>query len=260
MFSKKQTFISILILTSAFLVKSSSSIETCNPPSKLLETLNGKIKGECYQAPVYYTRTNVTKIDVLSWLAIPYALPPINENRFQNPIPVNSWAGTRDGTIPPKSCLQLGSAPEETSEDCLYLNIYVQSNSYASRANSLKPILVFIHGGSYTMGASTQFSPFTLVAMSDIVVVTINYRLNALGFLHVRGTKVGGNQALLDTTLALKWISENARMFGGDTSKITISGESAGAWSVGFLLYYPKSWPYFRNGIMQSGGPTGISI
>ncbi len=76
MFSKKQTFISIFILTSAFLVKSSSSIETCNAPSKLLETLNGKIKGECYQTPVYYTGTNVTKTDVLSCLAKPYAQPP----------------------------------------------------------------------------------------------------------------------------------------------------------------------------------------
>ena len=96
--------------------------------------------------------------------------------------------------------------------------------------------------------------------MSDIVVVTINYRLDALGFLHVGGENdAKGNQALLDTTLALKWISENAQKFGGDNTKITISGESAGAWSVGFMLFYPKSWPYFRNAILQSGGPTGIS-
>ncbi len=76
MFSKKLIFISIFILTSAFLVKFSSSIETCNPPSKVLETLNGKVKGECYQTSIYYTGNNVTKTDVLSCLAKPYAQPP----------------------------------------------------------------------------------------------------------------------------------------------------------------------------------------
>lgn len=98
------------------------------------------------------------------------------------------------------------------------------------------------------------------MGMQDIIVVTINYRLNALGFLHLSGeSDASGNQALLDQYTALKWISENAATFGGDSSKITISGESAGAWSVGYQLFMPASWGYFRNAIMQSGGPTGVS-
>ena len=91
-------------------------------------------------------------------------------------------------------------------------------------------------------------------------VITINYRLNALGFMHLADTDATGNQGLHDSTTALKWIYKNAINFGGDNTRITISGESAGAWSVGYHLFLKESWPYFRNGIMQSGGPTGISI
>ncbi len=257
MFITKKILISIFIFTEAILNISGEQI--CDAPSKVLETLNGKIKGECYSTSFFYTKTNFTRTEVLVWMSVPYAEPPIKQNRFQNPIPVKSWAETRDGIVQPKACLQVGLESNEMSEDCLYLNIYVKSATYENRAKSLKPILVFIHGGSYTIGSSVDYDPKIIVAMTDIIVITINYRLNALGFLHVEGTNVKGNQAILDTTLALKWISENAKTFGGDNTKISISGESAGAWSVGFLLYYPKSWSYFRNGIMQSGGPTGIS-
>lgn len=247
----------ILFLTLSSILNASTCLETCDTPSKVLSTLNGKIIGECYKTPVYYSDINITETNVLSWLSVPYADPPINQNRFKPPVPVSAWSTNLDGTIQPKKCLQVET--NNTSEDCLYLNIYVQASSYADRSRVLKPILVFIHGGSYLSGSGIDYEPSTLVAMSDIIVVTINYRLNALGFLHVEGSEATGNQGLLDTTMALKWISENAEMFGGDNTKVTISGESAGAWSVGFLLYYEKSWPYFRNGIMQSGGATGIN-
>ena len=95
--------------------------------------------------------------------------------------------------------------------------------------------------------------------MAGVIVVTIQYRLNALGSLHMADTYATGNQGLLDAQLALKWISENARQFGGDSAKITISGESAGAWITGYQLYMRPSWSYFRNAILQSGGPTGKS-
>ena len=109
-------------------------------------------------------------------------------------------------------------------------------------------------------GSSSDYRPLTVVATQDIIVVTLNYRLGALGFLHLAGeADASGNQGLLDQNLALKWIFENAATFGGDKTKITISGENAGAWSVGYHLFMPISWPFFRNGIMQSGGPTGIS-
>jgi carboxylesterase type B len=99
-----------------------------------------------------------------------------------------------------------------------------------------------------------------IAGTQDIIVITINYRLNALGFLHLKGeADASGNQGLLDQNMALKWIFENAATFGGDKDKITIGGQSAGAWSVGYHLFMPSSWSYFRNGILQSGGPTTIS-
>ncbi len=110
------------------------------------------------------------------------------------------------------------------------------------------------------LGSGGDNDPSVMVGVQDIIVVTINYRLGALGFLHMAGqADASGNQALLDQQMALKWISDNAATFGGDKSKITIDGESAGAWSVGYQLFMPNSWPYFRNAIMQSGSPTTIS-
>ena len=116
---------------------------------------------------------------------------------------------------------------------------------------------MFIHGGGLTVGSSVSdwYEPSTLVSLSEIIVVTINYRLDHLGVLYLEDTDATGNQALLDQNLALKWIYENAHTFGGDKTKITVSGESAGGISIGFHLFYPKSWPYFRNAIMQSGTP-----
>ena len=92
--------------------------------------------------------------------------------------------------------------------------------------------------------ASDWYEPSTLVAMSDIIVITLNYRLDHYGLLHIADTETG-NSALLDQNLALKWIYENAHTFGGDKNRITVSGESAGAISIGFHLFYPDSWPYF---------------
>ena len=117
--------------------------------------------------------------------------------------------------------------------------------------------MVFIHGGGLHFGSSTNdlYEPSTLVSLSEIIVVTINYRLDHFGLLYLEGTNARGNQALLDQSLALKWIYENAQTFGGDRTKITLVGESAGAISIGYHLFYPNSCPYFRNVIMESGVP-----
>ena len=231
--------------------------------SKVADTINGKVKGECYNVPVSYSNGSTMNYGVFSWLSIPYAEPPINQNRFMKPLPVQSWNNTRDALVWPKLCIQSGysNAPNLFSEDCLYLNIFVRSDAYLNKATSKQPILIYIHGGAFVSGTSSSdmIEPSTLVAMSNVIVVTINYRLNAFGFIHLSDSEITGNQGLLDQTMALKWVYENAERFGGDKTRITISGESAGAWSVGLHLYYSKSWPYFRNAIMQSGGPTGPS-
>ena len=232
---------------------------TISPTSKIVETFNGKIQGECYTVPVIYSNNTNTSADIYSWLSIPYAEPPINENRFKNPIAVKNWNETKMTTKLPNECWQTYSTTK--SEDCLYLNVFVRSDVYANKNNNLSPILIFIHGGDLTSGSSATslYDPSTLVAMSGIIVVTINYRLDLYGFLYLEGTDATGNQGLLDQTMAFKWVYENARAFGGDPTKITLSGESSGGDAIGLHLLYPASWPYFRNGIMQSGGATAKS-
>ena len=226
----------------------------------LLTTLNGKIRGQCLTVPVSYSNGSKISNNVLRFLSIPYAQPPIGQNRFKSPIPASSWENVRNGTNWPNRCMQFDSSANQLpkSEDCLYLNIFVPADSYLNRNQYLTPIFVFIHGGSFTGGSSTddRFEASTLVSMKGIIVVTLNYRVDAFGFMAISGSDATGNQGFLDQSLALKWIYENAYTFGGDNSKITLSGESAGAWSVGYHLFYPKSWPYFRNAILQSGGPT----
>ena len=173
-----------------------------------------------------YSNGSKINYDVFSWLSIPYAMPPINQNRFKKPIPVNNWPGVINGTDMPKACKQNNDPTSE--ENCLYLNVFARSDTYLNRKINLRPILVFIHGGDFTGGSSSQYDQSTVVAMSGIVVITIQYRLDVFGFLRLEGTEATGNQGLLDQNLALKWIFDNAFVFGGDKTKITISGESAG--------------------------------
>ncbi len=225
----------------------------------ILNTLNGKIQGQCLIVPVSYSNGSTVNNEVFRFLSVPYAQPPLNEKRFKNPIPISSWDNILNGTVWPNRCMQSdNSIPLMMSEDCLYLNIFVRSDSYLNRSQKLSPIMVWIHGGSLTSDSSANdlYEASTLVSHSGIIVVTLNYRLNIFGFMRIDETESTGNQGLLDQNLALKWIYENAKTFGGDNTKITLSGESAGARSVGFHLFFPKSWPYFRNAILQSGGST----
>jgi len=110
------------------------------------------------------------------------------------------------------------------------------------------------------MGSGSEVDGSKLAALSNIIVVTINYRLGIYGFLSIKDTGAKGNQALLDQNLAMKWVYDNAASFGGDNTKITIGGESAGSWSVGYHLIFKKSWPYFKNAILQSGNPTTVDL
>ena len=251
--------VTVLVAICLFLTSCSQSCSSIDQETLILETFNGKIRGQCVNAPVKYADKYQTSADVLIWQSVPYAEPPVGVNRFRAPVPAGQWSSILDGTKPPKSCLQMMDPINNTSEDCLYLNIYVKKEFYLNRNSELKPIMVFIHGGGFGIGSSSRSSGAAVASIADIIMITINYRLNALGFLHVAGTNVTGNQGLLDTSLALKWIAENAKFFGGDNTKITISGEGAGGMNVGFQLFMPQSWPFFRNAIMQSGGITGKS-
>ena len=255
----KESYILIIFQLQAYF--SNADYEACTsiPNDSLLkitQTMNGQVRGDCKIVPVSYSNNSKTNHDVFSWKSIPYAEPPLNGNRFKKPVPVKNWSGIKNTTQFPDSCMQMLKkyAKYGFSEDCLYLNIFSRSDVYLNKDKGVKPVLVWIHGGGFTIGGTKDNlnEPSTIVAMSGIVVVTIQYRLDAFGFLRLEGTDATGNQGLLDQTLALKWIYENIRYFGGDPTRITIQGESAGATSVGFHLIIPASWPYFRNGILQS--------
>ena len=189
----------ISVISVLYYVGIQLSHEACSSEGPILQTLNGKISGACKSTPVYYTN-DITITDVLTWKKVPFAEPPINENRFKAPVPVKSWPGVLDGSVFSNACLQYDTDEQSSSEDCLYLNIFVKANSYLNKNVTLKPILVFIHGGALVSGSSSLYEPSTLVALGDIIVVTINYRLHALGFFHAAGTDATGNQGIHESS------------------------------------------------------------
>jgi carboxylesterase type B len=185
----------------------------------------------------------------------------VGANRFLKPKPVESWTHVRNALEWPKACIQTRNQSVEQSEDCLHLNVFARDATFLNKENALKPIMIWIYGGAFEHGYSSDnlYEPSTLVAISDVIVVSFNYRLGVFGFLSLENTEASGNAGFLDQHMAIKWVYENAKYFGGDNTKITLFGQDAGALSVGYHLFYPESWPYFRNGIMQSGLPIGSS-
>jgi len=164
----------------------------------VLNTLNGAIRGTCYNVTVNYASKAKSSSLVMTWLSIPYAKPPLKTLRYKNPLPIETpWSSTvLDGTKWPSKCLQeYGKSTQNNSEDCLYLNLFVPFDAYKRDKqvnNTGAPILVWIHGGSLKSGSSSEdeFEPSTLVAMTNIIVVNINYRLGAFGFMHIKGIDI----------------------------------------------------------------------
>src|SRR5215470_19134928 len=163
------------------------------------------------------------------FLGIPYAAPPVGALRWQPPQPAASWSGVRDATQFAPHCPQLATpyGQASTSEDCLFLNVFTPSHK---QAGSQFPVLVWIHGGALVTGESDDYNPTALV-QDGVIVVTINYRLGALGFLahpafaaessdpdHDRDTDANsaGNYGLMDQQAALRWVRDNIFFFGGD--------------------------------------------
>ncbi len=202
---------------------------------------------------------------------IPYAAPPLGELRWQPPQPPQPpqpWTGVRDaseyGTIAPQTPLvgpMAPSAPEPQSEDCLFLNIFTPA------LDGKLPVMVWIHGGAFTIGSGSDamYRNTNLTAHSDVVLVTINYRLGMLGFLRLKDVTGGavpatGNEGLLDQIAALEWVRDNIAAFGGDPGNVTVFGESAGAMSIGCLMAMPPAHGLFHKAILESGaGGTVIT-
>jgi acetyl esterase/lipase len=166
-----------------------------NATALILNTLSGSITGFCSNISINYGNKPVSyNNQVLTWLAIPYAEPPTGNLRFKYPRPKKTWAATLDGTKPSSQCIQLYSDPQ-ANEDCLYLNVYVPYNSYVkavlqnNRASKL-PIYIWIHGGGFSKGSAKDYDGSMLAAISNVIVVTIQFRLGAFGFLYVNGKTI----------------------------------------------------------------------
>ncbi|XP_056098827.1 neuroligin-2a isoform X2 [Rhinichthys klamathensis goyatoka] len=210
---------------------------------------------------------------VEQYLGIPYATAPIGDRRFQPPEAPGSWQEVRNATQFAPVCPQNvhGVLPEimlpvwftdsldvaatyiqNQSEDCLYLNIYVPTEDDI-RDRRKKPVMLFIHGGSYMEGTGNMFDASVLAAYGNVIVVTMNYRLGVLGFLSTGDQSAKGNYGLLDQIQALRWLNENIGHFGGDPERITIFGSGAGASCVNLLILSHHSEGLFQRAIAQSG-------
>jgi len=224
--------------------------------SVIVETRGGKLGG-FLQDSVHVFR------------GIPYAAPPVGPRRFLPPAPLPPWSGLRDATRFGSSAWQSSSAlgpalPFDVGpmdEDCLTLNVWTPGLDGAGR-----PVLVWIHGGGFVIGAGSQaiYDGTVLARRGDVVVVTLNYRLGVLGFLYLKtlcGERLPatGNEGILDQMAALEWVREEIAAFGGDPAKVTVFGESAGAISVATLLGMPRARGLFRRAILQSGSANFVA-
>ena len=212
----------------------------------IAETTAGKIEG--------------TEEDGLCvFRGVPYAAPPIGELRFRAPQPPEPWDGVRAtqafSPIAPQvsnpvleDLLPTPDPPQPQSEDCLYLNVWTPSLGGA------RPVMVWIHGGAFTIGSGSEeyYDGANLAARGDVVIVTINYRLGAFGFVNLPALGET-NFGMRDQIAALQWVQANIANFGGDPGNVTIFGESAGGMSVGSLMASPEAAGLFHKAIPQSG-------
>jgi len=222
---------------------------------------------------------------------IPFAAPPLGENRWKAPQPVAKWDGVRQadafgapcaagagggrgggggrGAAAPGAAAQAAPAPAAPpreparAEDCLYLNVWTSANS----PNERRPVMVWIYGGGFTGGSGglAWYDGENLAAKGP-VIVTFNYRLGALGFFShpelakESGHNASGNYGMMDALAALQWVKKNISAFGGDPNNVTIAGESAGAIMIGAIVGSPQAKGLFHRAIAESGGWMGLMM
>lgn len=205
-------------------------------------------------------------LGVTAYEGIPYAAPPVGDLRWRAPQPAAPWPAVRNADRFGPACMQYYMGPDSTanfgdfeqkSEDCLYMNVWTPAKS----ASDKLPVLVWIHGGGFVVGSGAErLHHGDHLAAKGVVLVTFNYRLGVFGFLaHPDLTKESGNNAsgnygLMDQIAALQWVQRNIAAFGGDPSRVTIFGESAGAGAVSCMQASPLARGLFQGAIAESGG------
>jgi para-nitrobenzyl esterase len=220
--------------------------------SLTVKTEQGKVQGK-----------TINGGKVQAFLGIPYAKPPVGELRWKAPEPPAKWKDTRDATHYGSRCVQTPSFDQAftdagQSEDCLYLNVYAPAD-----AKGKLPVMFWIHGGGFSSGASSeQRHNGDFLPTKGVVLVTINYRLGAFGFLASsdlakEGNGTVGNYGLIDMVAGLQWVKANIGKFGGDPGNVTIFGESAGSMAVSVLMASPLARGLFAKAIGESGGGLG---
>ncbi|XP_014244090.1 venom carboxylesterase-6-like [Cimex lectularius] len=215
----------------------------------LVETDLGPVRG-------FYQKT-VSGRRISSFIGVPYAKPPVGGLRFEAPVPASPWPGVINASLASSVCLQYDHFLYKTkfavigSEDCLYLNVYTPKVS-GDFEKDLLDVVVFIHGGAFMFHSANILGP-DLLLDRDVVLVTMNYRLGPLGFMSTGDSIVPGNNGLKDQQLAMKWVQNNIKRFGGDPGKVVLAGMSAGAASVHFHMLSPKSKGLFNKAIALSG-------
>eukprot|EP01064_Diplonema_japonicum_P033680 TRINITY_DN6714_c0_g4_i1.p1 TRINITY_DN6714_c0_g4~~TRINITY_DN6714_c0_g4_i1.p1 ORF type:complete len:541 (+),score=91.18 TRINITY_DN6714_c0_g4_i1:551-2173(+) len=235
----------------------------------VVQIQGGRIKGK------YDAQRGLAK-----WLGVPYGKPPIGDLRWAPPVPREGWDGVMDTLLFPPDCPQKPDFssffPGEQSEDCLYLNVWAPIQEMSTTTPPLRPVFVFIHGGSFTAGSGSgndwptnplyQGSTIGTADLTGAVLVTFNYRIGVFGFLGgkrvAKSTPDGssGNFGIQDQLLVLKWVKLNAGHFGGDPEKVTVFGESSGASCVGALLVMNSSRGLFHNAGLESGSYDNATI
>ena len=240
------------------LVFTVASVDGAYTLGDVVVTRMGKIRG---------IRMSVSKREVDVFYGIPYAKPPIGDLRFKSPLPLDPWKGVFIANKKPNACFQLldtanyskgadvWNANTELSEDCLYLNIWVPRPS--SRDKN-KDVLVWIFGGGFYSGSSALdiYDAKYLATENDVIVVSMQYRVGALGFLSLFHPEAPGNAGMLDQVMSLQWVQKHISAFGGNPNSVTLMGESAGAVSVGMHMLSPLSRMLFNRAILQSGAPN----
>ena len=213
----------------------------------------GTIIGE-----VFHDSFNGTPLAVSKFLGIPFAEPPTGNRRFQRPVKKAAFTQSFIAKTVSPACMQNKTVAGAMSEDCLYLNIIVPGVSVS--VTEKKAVMVWIYGGAFQVGSQDTYTSLIFPTLNDVILVTLNYRLSAFGFLSTGNSYLPGNYGLWDQHMAIQWVHEHIDKFGGDPNNVTIFGVSAGGASAILQALYDGNQGLFQRVIAQSGTANAIWV